>query len=136
MLKKVKDLTVYEAWVIANKHCVCQDTWDGTCSKCPFNSKEEQKENCPLCNSLFSEVGDLEEKDLEKTVEVDGEDYVQTIYANGEVYMTVEDKDAKIRMLQAEITKLLSDKQYLKDKVDRFKILVDGYQYIIKDLVD
>lgn len=136
MLKKVKDLTVYEAWVISNKHCVNQEDWEGACSRCPFNSEEEQKENCPLCNSLFYEVGDLSKEDLEKTVEVDDEDYVQTIYANGEVYKTFEDKDAKIRSLQAEITKLLSDKKYLKDKVDRFKVVVDGYQYIIKDLVD
>lgn len=140
MLKQLKDLTIYEAWKRSKKYCSTDDLsseeFNEMCGKCPFNSESERNENCPLCNNLFAYVGGLSRADLEKTVEVDGEDYVQTIYANGEVHMTIEDKDAKIRSLQAEITKLLSDKKYLKDKVDRFNVIVCGQQKIIEDLVD
>lgn len=140
MLKQLKDLTIYEAWELSKKYCttdnLSSDEFDEMCGKCPFNSEAERNENCPLCNNLFAYVGMLSRTDLEKTVEVDGEDYVQTIYANGEVYMTIEDKDAKIRNQKTEIQNLLTVNQSLRDRILRLKAVIDGQQSIIEDLVD
>ena len=142
MLKQLKDLNIYEAWELSKKYCTSDDTslsseeFDEMCDKCPFNSEAERKENCPLCNNLFAYVGTLSRTDLEKTVEVDGEDYVQTIYADGEVYMTVENKDAKIRNQKTEIQNLLTVNNSLRDRIIRLKNVVGGQQRIIEDLVD
>lgn len=142
MLKQLRDLTIYEAWEISKKYCASDDTslsseeFDAMCGRCPFNSASERKNNCPLCNSLFAYVGDLSRTDLEKTVEVDGEDYVQTVYADGGVYTTIEDKDAKIRNQKTEIQNLLTVNNSLRDRILRLKSVVDGQQKIIEDLVD
>lgn len=136
MLKKLKDLTIYEAWEVANKHCNAGNSdWETICGKCPFNRENSKDDNCSLCNHLFSEVGDLSEADLEKTVEVD-DDCVMTIYTDDEIHMTVEDKNAKIRNQKTEIQNLLTVNQSLRDRILRLKAVVDGQQKIIEDLVD
>lgn len=142
MLKQLKDLTIYEAWEISKKYCTSDSTnvtseeFDEMCSKCPFNSESERKDNCPLCNNLFAYVGELSRTDLEKTVEVDGVDYVQTIYADGGVYTTIEDKDAKIRNQKTEIQNLLVVNNSLRDRIIKLKTVIGGQQRIIEDLVD
>lgn len=136
MLKQLRDLTIYEARQIANKHCVMTDSWDETCSKCPFNSASEQNENCPLCNSLFSNVGYLSDKDLDKIVEVEDNCITTTIYSEGLEVGKIEDKDAKIRNQAEEIKNILEVNKRLNDKNLKLHFVMEEQKKIIDGLVN